>query len=148
MSSGGGGPGARPSEEAAPGSELEPLVEPEPVGDRPFTGRRVPLTEPRSLLGPWVKVVLLVVALIGILVFHQTVSHQVVGCYQEVATAPGAGADGASGAENAAQPGSARPSGADAATSGAPGADATGATRPASPFANEVEIQLKPAPGR
>lgn len=120
MSVGANAPEAGPSEAGAP--ELEPLVEPELVGDRPFTGRRVPLAEPRSFLGPWVKVVLLVLALIGILVFHQTMSHQVAGCYQEVATAPVAGGDGAV----------------------EPGAPTKAPAKPSSPFANEVEIQLRP----
>lgn len=116
-------PEAGSSEQGGPAAELEPLVEPELVGDRPFTGRRVPLSEPRSLLGPWVKVIMLVLALIGILVFHQTMSHQVAGCYQEVATAPGAGLD--ADAET------------DLSTKGTP-------PKPTSPFANEVEIQLRP----
>jgi len=63
--------------------------EPEPEPERELVRR---LRE-RDRRVPWVRIAILVVALLGILVFHQTLSDKVVGCYgQYVEPAAGSGA--------------------------------------------------------
>lgn len=58
----------------------EPLREPEP--ERP-TGsdleRRVRERERRM---PWVRIAIMVAALVGLLVFHQSISSEMAGCFQ------------------------------------------------------------------
>lgn len=72
------------SEPAIAGAWREPAPEPE----RELVRR---LRE-RDRRVPWVRIVILVVALLGILVFHQTLSDKVVGCYgQYVEPAGGSG---------------------------------------------------------